>query len=88
MSDMKKLDSHELEQVSGGWEFDGPRDWLVGHDIVCPYCGNGRRDVVTFTGSTSKSSAYFKCLDCKRMFIYSHLRGKIELFDDQLKPIK
>ena len=92
MDNKKELNLEELAQVSGGWTYDGVADWLKGFEIACPYCGNSSRDVAQFQFmSFSKSNVYFRCVNCKREFIYSALapkKGQILLLDDNQKTIK
>ena len=85
--DMRELNQDEMETVSGGWEYDGKREWLVGHNIECPYCGNGSRDVVVFKAALGPSCAMFKCNNCDRSFSYHYQSDKIWRFDDHGKGI-
>ena len=78
----KKLTEKELEQVSGGWEYqsDKYQTWLNGYNIQCPYCGNEEKDVVQKHGG-SPSEVYFECDNCGRSFIYrwDRMYNKIKL---------
>ena len=38
------INAGENEQMSGGWEYDGPSDQQKGHSITCPFCGNSSWD--------------------------------------------
>ena len=36
----KMLNKNEMEQAAGGFEYNGILEWLRGHNIACPKCGN------------------------------------------------
>ena len=91
MDNKKELNPEEMAQASGGWTYDGAADWLKGFEIACPYCGNSSRDVAQSAFMSSKSTVFFRCVSCKRQFIYSTLsdkKGQILLLDDNHKTIK
>ena len=65
----KELSMNELDQVSGGWEYDGKLKWLKGYNVACPYCGSESEDVVRFRFiGNGGSGAHFRCENCTRPF--------------------
>ena len=79
----KELSMNELDQVSGGWEYDGKLKWLKGYIVPCPYCGSESEDVVRFRFiGNGGSGAHFRCENCNRPFSYHYLSDKIWRFDD------
>ena len=76
MNAMKELKPSEMEQISGGWEYDGDIDWLKGINIQCPYCGAEGRETVQNHGR-SKLTAGFKCSRCNNRFQYINANGKV-----------
>ena len=36
----KVLTEKEMEQATGGFEYQGVLEWLNGYNIACPNCGN------------------------------------------------
>lgn len=70
MSENKKLNSEELEQVTGGWVWqnDKYQTWLNGYNIKCPHCGNEEKDIVEKHGA-SPSEVFFECKNCGRSHI-------------------
>ena len=78
---IREIDAEELGTVAGGWEYDGSRTWLKGHDIVCPYCGSNSREDID-PKYTTQSSVQFKCKICNRNFTYSYQSRQIFRFDD------
>ena len=87
MDEHKALDSKELEQVSGGWEFQSENNkyhqWLNGYNVKCPYCGNESADVVKRIGA-SPSEVAFNCQNCHRFFYLRHdmLYNRVYLVTD------
>ena len=68
--DNKILSEKEMEQVAGGFEYDGVLEWLKGHNITCPKCGTEDE------GSLKKRYAtglhiYYTCEKCGQKFYYS-----------------
>ena len=86
--DLHKLSKEELENVSGGFECEGPWDWIKGLEIKCPYCGEESNDIVHYRLATAKSNAHFLCDRCNRMFSYHNHIDRILLIDDHGKGIK
>ena len=66
MAGTRELNKAEMAHVSGGWEYDGKREWLRGNEISCPYCNNDSREIVVFRASLGASNAAFSCEDCRR----------------------
>ena len=67
MDEKKKLNPEELEQATGGWEYNGFFEWLKGYNIKCPNCGNENADVVQkYAASTNE--VLFKCAYCQQRF--------------------
>ena len=87
MAGTRELNKKEMEQVSGGWEYDGKREWLLGHEISCPYCNSGSREVVVFKASLKATNATFRCENCNRTFRYTYQRKQIWRIDDQGRGI-
>lgn len=74
----------ELEKVAGGFTYEGPKEWLRGHRIACPFCNSGDRNVIKERGSYRETSAYFRCAKCKRIFSYHFMNQRdIELWKDR-----
>ena len=73
--DTRELTPNELEQVSGGWEYDGHIDWLKGVTIQCPYCGADDPETVKFICKRQSLRAFFECSQCKRTIEYLHTAG-------------
>ena len=67
MDEKKNLSLEEMEQVSGGWEYNGFFEWLNGYNIKCPKCGNDDPNVVQkYAASTNE--VLFKCTRCQQRF--------------------
>ena len=82
MDENKELNMEELEQVTGGWEYQSEKyqTWLNGYNIQCPYCGNEDEDVVK-KWAGSPSEVLFECNNCQKTFLlrYDRLNKKIKL---------
>ena len=87
MAGTRELNKAEMAHVSGGWEYDGKREWLRGNEISCPYCNNDSREIVVFRASLGASNAAFSCEDCRRSFRYVYHHKHIWRFDDQGRGI-
>ena len=74
--DNKELKANELEQVSGGWEYNGDVEWLKGYNIKCPYCGAEDEETVQYCGR-SKMLVGFRCAHCAKQFQYLYSMGKV-----------
>ena len=83
MENRREIRAEELEQASGGFAYEGPREWLNGHRIVCPYCGCEDRGAILNQPSWRPNNAYFRCTGCDRNFSYHYNdRQGIIRFDD------
>ena len=64
------LNEKELEQIVGGFEYEGILEWLRGYNISCPNCRNEN------AGSVKKRYAtglhiYYTCEHCEQKFFYT-----------------
>ena len=66
-TEKKVLNENEMEQVSGGFEYEGVLEWLRGYDITCPACGNGDADSIKRRYATALHS-YYTCVKCGQNF--------------------
>ena len=69
-SEKKILNENEMEQATGGFEYEGALEWLRGYNIACPVCGNEDE------GSTKRRYAtglhiYYTCGNCGQKFYYT-----------------
>ena len=82
MEENKELNMEEMDQASGGWEYqsDKYQTWLNGYNVKCPHCGSEDKDVVERKGA-SPSEVFFVCNNCVRSFVlrYDRLNKKIKL---------
>ena len=69
-AEKKILNDKEAEQVVGGFKYDGILEWLKGHDIACPNCGNEKEDSVKKRYATGLHM-YYTCGNCGQNFFYT-----------------
>ena len=74
-TEKKTLNQQEMEQASGGFEYTGCLEWLNGHNIACPSCGNENKATLERRYTTGLH-AYFTCRDCGQKFYYTVGKGK------------
>ena len=88
--EIAELTPDEIEKVSGGYVYDGDLTWLLGHEITCPYCGEGSEEVVQFvtTVNQSRTNACFQCKACRKQFNFAYTYGMLMEFDDHGNLIK
>ena len=65
----KMLNKNEMEQAAGGFEYNGILEWLRGHNIACPKCGNADAGSITRRYATGLH-VYFTC-ECGQNFFYA-----------------
>ena len=84
MSNIHETNPEELGKVVGGFIYEGPKEWLRGYKIACPFCNCEDRDVIEDRGSYRETNAYFRCTQCKRTFSYHFMNQRnIELWKDR-----
>ena len=69
-TEKKILSENEMEQAAGGFEYEGVLEWLKGHNICCPTCGNGDAGSITRRYATGLHS-YYTCEKCGQKFYYT-----------------
>ena len=75
----KTLSENEMEQATGGFEYEGVLEWLRGTNIACPSCGNDSADSVTRRYATALHS-YYTCGKCGQKFYYTMgLNNKVKV---------
>ena len=66
-TEKKILNENEMEQATGGFEYDGILEWLKGYNIVCPNCGNEDAGSLKRRYTTALH-IYFTCEKCRQEF--------------------
>lgn len=79
-----ELTLDELTDVSGGYELtDSPDiriDWLLGHNIRCPYCKESDDGMIDVIGlAANKTDAQCQCHSCGKMYRYRLVDNHIYL---------
>ena len=69
-TEKKILSENEMEQVTGGFIYDGCLEWLKGYNITCPNCGNEDAGSVKKRYATALHS-YYTCEKCGQNFYYT-----------------
>ena len=69
-TEKKILSENEMEQVTGGFIYDGCLVWLKGYNIACPNCGKDDTDSVKRRYATALHS-YYTCEKCGQNFYYT-----------------
>ena len=64
------LTEKEMEQASGGFEYQGVLEWLKGYNIACPNCGNDSEDSISKRYATGLH-IYYTCGHCGQNFYYT-----------------
>ena len=78
-TEKKILSEKEMEQAAGGFEYEGVLEWLRGHDICCPKCGNGDAGSITRRYATALHS-YYTYEKCGQKFYYTlGLHNKVKV---------
>ncbi len=82
-TEKKTLTNNEMEQVNGGFEYDGILEWLKGYNIVCPTCGNEDEGSITKRYATG-IHIYFTCKNCGQKFNYTPgaNKGTIKMYKE------
>ena len=66
----KILNENEMTQAAGGFKYTGILEWLKGHNIACPGCGNEAEDLIEKRYATGLH-AYYTCKNCGQKFYYT-----------------
>ena len=69
-TETKILTENEMEQASGGFEYEGVLEWLRGYHIACPTCGNEEESSITRRYATGLH-IYYTCGKCGQKFYYT-----------------
>ena len=78
----KILSKDEMEQVTGGFEYDGVLEWLKGYNIACPTCSNDDAGSVTRRYATALH-IYYTCGKCGQKFYYTlGLGNKVKVYKE------
>lgn len=76
-----ELNLDELTVITGGHELasvpDSKIDWLLGHNIRCPFCKTTEEKNFDIGLATNGSDAQCQCHACGRPFKYRLLEGSI-----------
>jgi len=63
----KILNNNEMEQVAGGFVYDGVFEWLKGFNITCPNCANEEEASLRKRYATG-IHVYYTCEKCGQKF--------------------
>lgn len=79
----KIMNKTDLEQIVGGFEYDGQLKWLKGYNVTCPTCGNEEEDSIKKRYATGLH-IYFTCEKCGQKFnlTESYRKGHILVFKE------
>ena len=78
-TEKKILSVNEMEQATGGFEYNGCLEWLKGYNIVCPNCGCEDADSVKRRYATALH-VYYTCENCGQKFFYTMgLNNKVKV---------
>ena len=69
-TEAKILTENEMEQASGGFEYNGVLEWLRGYNIACPTCGNEEESSIKKRYATGLH-IYYTCEKCGQKFYYT-----------------
>ena len=69
-TEKKILNENEMEQVTGGFEYEGALEWPRGYNIACPTCGNEDKGSIKRRYATGLH-IYYTCESCGQKFNYS-----------------
>ena len=78
IDDKKELNVNEMEQISGGWVYDGPVEWLKGTNIKCLYCGAEDEETVHYLGRSTMHIC-FECRNCHNTVNYEYFNGRVRV---------
>ena len=81
-TEKKILNEKEMEQVTGGFEYEGVLEWLKGYCFACPNCGNEDADSIERRYATALH-CYYTCRKCGQKFYYTMgLNKKVRVYKE------
>ncbi len=86
---MNKLNDDELDKVSGGWRETNEDLPTYGKNIVCPFCGNDKKEKFApnvIYDRINNSVTYF--CSCKKSFVVFGEKGENVTTPDMLNGFK